>query len=309
MFNLHAPHHRTLLAMAVLLGTCFLAATASAQVQIGIELKKKVYIQHGPVEAIIKIRNLAGRDVFLDNEPDRPWLSFRLKHASGRMVPMLNPLLKFDPLLIESGQVVKRKIDINRIFSMEMLGEYTLYADLFLLGSDRYIASNREVFNLSRGREIWTRLLGVPESQSGGGERRLVQIFTHRNVDRVYLWLKISNPDGPQIYCMRKLGRYASYANKVAVETDINNAIHVLHLAAPRTYINTVVDLNGELIQSQIYDERNSRPQLASRNGQVKVLGGSVRKAGDPVAGRPPSEVPRISDRPVDFQQSGPPGG
>ncbi len=272
---------------------------ADAQIEIRLQLKHDLYIQYGEVDATVTIRNLAGRDVFFDNEPDKPWLAFRLKHDSGRMVPMTDPFMKFPPLLIKSGETLKRSVDINRIFSMEMLGQYSLVADLYFLGTETYITSNREVFNVIQGHRVWERILGVPGSS---GERRKVSVYTHRLVDRVYLYMGITNPDGPQVFCMRRLGRYASYAKQIAVDTDSSNRIHVLHLAAPRTFLYTVTDLNGNLLSSEVYVEGNSRPRLVNNGGSVKVGGGSVRSASDPVAGQPPLELPRISERPVTFE-------
>jgi len=278
------------------------ALSVTAQVDIGIKLKQDLYIQYGETQVIVAIRNLAGRDVYLDNEPDKPWLSFRLKHESGRVVQMNDPLFKFPPLLIRSGETLKRSVDLRRLFTFETLGQYTLFADLYLLGSESYVSSNRQVFNVSRGHQIWEQVVGVPDSEAGAGGRRRITLYTHRLVDRVYLYMKISNPDSWQIYCMRKIGRYASYAKEIAVDLDARNNIHCLHLAAPRTYLYTVTDLNGNLTNSTVYlDAEGSRPKLVNRSGKVRVSGGRVRTAADRIPGQEPIDVPKISERPVDF--------
>jgi len=288
----------------LLIGLLLLAAWAAtpvgAQVEIHIELRNNLYIQYGQIPATITIRNLAGRDVFLDNEPGKPWLSFRLQHESGRMATAIDPLLRFPPLLIRSGETLRRTVDLNRIFSMETLGQYALLADLYLLGPDTYVTSNRITFNLIRGFRIWNRTVGVPDHLPGGGERRQISLYTHRLTDRVYLYLEILNPDTGEIFCMRRLGRYASYARQISVETDQDNSVHILYLAAPKTFLYVVADLNGTILESSVYQEAASRPSLVNQSGRVRVAGGSPRGAADSPTQRP-AGVPAISDRPVRF--------
>jgi hypothetical protein len=58
----------------------FLAAAAQAQIQVEWKFKRLQYVAHEPVMAIVKITNLAGRDIDLHDENGQHWFGFAV-HA------------------------------------------------------------------------------------------------------------------------------------------------------------------------------------------------------------------------------------
>ena len=284
------------LALVVFAFCVLLAPLASAQIEIRIDSKNDFYIQHESLPVTVSIRNLAGRDIFLSSEPDRPWLTFRMSKEDGRVIPQFDTLYSLEPLMLKAGESVKRTIDINRLFPMDVVGGYVVRADIYFTGTESYYGSNALKLMISPGRLVWQQIVGVPEGQPGAGERRRLTLYTHRTKDKVYMYMKIDNPDGDQIYTMMRLGRFASYSENVTVEFDGKNRVHVLHIGAPKSYIYTVFDLQGNRLESEVYLAGSSRPRLKMAGNKVSVVGGTLETASQSASAL---GVPKISDRPL----------
>src|SRR5439155_26984942 len=96
----------------LLAGGVFVAATARAQIQVDLRLKRLQYIAYEPVMATLGITNLAGRDVDLHNADGQPWFGLEVTGSEGQPIAPLTTDNTQLSLKIEAGKRVTQKINL-----------------------------------------------------------------------------------------------------------------------------------------------------------------------------------------------------
>jgi hypothetical protein len=106
----------------------------------------------------------------------------------------------------------------------------------------------------------------------------------------------MENSDQGIVYAIYRLGRLVqSQDPEVIIGAD--NSVHVLQLAAPRTYLYSVIGANGDLLGQKRYVSSKRPPHLNRlEDGSVGIVGGVEDVPRQ--APSSPSEVPKLSDRP-----------
>lgn len=319
---------RWLLWLAVWL---LLMPAAHAQLRLDLKLRRHTFLPYEAVEVILTITNFAGRDVVFENSGDgRQWLDFELTAAPSSAavargeedgVP-LQPVsadFRLPSLLVPAGGSVKRSFDIGPHFPLRDPGGYRLRASIWFAEGDRYFASNTAAFDLTEGKTIWQQTVGVPGGRGGdanGSGLRQLTLLTHRLPDRLLLYARVRDPGAGIVYTTQSLGRLLTSGEEPQVQLDRANHLHVLHLAVPRTYVYTVLSLDGARLTRAVYTkEGKAIPGLArGPDGRVAVRHAALQQPevsatssaaleGDlPVAGpadRTAPNAPRLSDRPA----------
>ena len=305
---------RLLLALALpaFLALLFLlpAATLRAQVQVDVKLRRHTFLAYEPIELILIITNLAGRDLVFENRGEQQWLDLQVLTADGEHeMAATEPDLNLNALLVPAGQTVKRAFDVGPHYALRDAGGYRLRASVFLPEADRYFASNFVAFDLSTGKTIWRQTVGVPlgDPAGGGGGLRTLSLLTLRLPDRQLLYVRVRDEAAGVTYATRSLGRLLASAEEPQVALDAANHLHVLHLVVPRTYLYSEIGLDGARINQGVYLAESARkhPLLArGPGGRIAVVGGQLQTARPPgedlAAGTTqPSAQPRLSDRPA----------
>src|SRR6478672_10901882 len=87
-----------------------LVSAAHAQVNVGIEVKKRSYIRYEPLLVTTSITNLSGRDLLLE-DGESQWFSFLvLQGDRDTVLSPRNPDYRLDPLELKIGETVKRTV-------------------------------------------------------------------------------------------------------------------------------------------------------------------------------------------------------
>src|SRR5947207_4170146 len=115
----------------LLAGGVFVAATARAQIQVDLKLKRLQYIAHEPVMATLGITNLAGRDVDLRDADGDLWFGFEVTAKDGQMIALLPTAKKQTALNIESGKKVTQRIDLTALYPVHDFGTYHVRAHIY----------------------------------------------------------------------------------------------------------------------------------------------------------------------------------
>jgi len=274
---------------AVLLVALIVGRTAHAQLQVELKFPRVQYVAYEPVVAIVKITNLAGRDVELRKENGQRWFGFEVTAEEGRL---LAPESQIDepPLRIEAGKTVTRKVNLTPRFPVQELGPYHVRANVFFADLNRFFYSQTKVFQVGDARPIWQRTVGVPAS----GGVRTYSLLSNRFPDHTKLYVRVEDKSTGAVYSTFSLGRAIAFDEPQA-ELDQSNHLHVLHCAAPRTWSYSQIGLNGQLLSKSTLMETKSRPRLArSDDGAVRVRGGMV----DSPARAQPNAAAKLSARP-----------
>ena len=284
-------------------------AALHAQVQVDVKLRRHTFLPYEPIEVILSISNLAGRDLVFENSGDRQWLDLQVLTADGEHeMPAVEPDFNLNALLIPAGQTVKRSLDVGPHYALRDPGGYRLRASIFLPEAERYFASNFAAFDLSVGKTIWRQTVGVPLGDAaGGGGLRTLSLLTLRLPDRQLLYARVRDDAAGITYTTQSLGRMLTSAQEPQVALDAANHLHVLHLVVPRTYLYTEISLDGARLAQGVYVGESARkPPLLAKGpgGRIAVAGGQLQTGRAPgqdlAAGTTqPSSQPRLSDRPA----------
>ncbi|MBS0657375.1 MAG: hypothetical protein JSR82_03910 [Verrucomicrobia bacterium] len=278
--------------LCCLLLSLLLLPSLSAQVQVELKLSRRLYITYEPIVATVTVTNLAGRDLLLDAEGGKQWFGFEITNDGNLLVPF-DPDYRISPLRVASGERVVRKIDLAPLFPIRDFGQHRVRATIFVRELDRFFASNVQAFDLTDGRTVMRQTVGVP----GSGELRELQLLTFQLPNRLNLYVRIRDRASGVVFGTQNIGRYLPVTSEPQTMLDGRNHLHILHQAAPRTFLYTIIGLDGERLGQEIYTiTPGSRPVLARSGAQVRVRGGQLTR--EPEAGSLPDDAPSIGTRP-----------
>ena len=283
--------------LALILSIFLVATNAPAQIQVALKLKRLQYIAYEPVFATLVITNLAGRDIELHDDKGQHWFGFEITAEEGRALPPVTPVAAEPALNIAAGSTVTRKINLTPNFPIHDFCTYHVRANVYFADLNKFFYSQTKVFEVTDARAIWQQTVGVPEEPGPGGVRTL-SLLTNRFPDHTSLYVRVEDKNSGVVYATYSLGRVITFDEPHA-ELDRDNRLHVLQCAAPRTWLYSVVGLNGALISHATYLETKTTPHLRhAADGSVAVLGGIAEAA---VAQSAKNPAPKLSDRPTDM--------
>lgn len=273
------------------------APRAEAQISVQMKPEKKIFVAYEPLNMIVSITNRAGRDVVLSGPSGSSgsWLSFEVSDSKGYLVSPKR-VINFEPVIIPAGQTLQRTIPINRAYPMARKGQYKIRGNVYFPQLQKYFNSREETIQVSDGREIWHQVVGVPQGREGEGTYRRFSMLTFSNGAQKQLYVRVKQQENSAVRATYSLGPVIMVRNP-EFTIDSENRLHSLHMAAPRTYAHTVIDVDGAVINREIYREDVDRPKLAAAGvGDVVVVGGVSEKesASNPID----ADVRRLSERP-----------
>ena len=293
------------LAALCLFVVCLLlaAVTARAQVQIEVSLARRSYILYEPIIATVTITNHAGQDLDFHDVPGKQWFNVEMYGGENQMIPPYDPDYKLSPLTVPAGQTVKRKIDLTPLFPVREIGPHHIRANLYLADADRFFYSNNGLFDLTDGHVLWQQTVGTPK----GGVRQM-SLLSHHLFDRILLYVRVRDAEGPNVYTTQSIGRVITTGSDPQTLLDNQNVLHVIHEAVPKGYYYTQISVDGARLGQTVYtSEGQNRPHLVKLpTGDVQVRGGKAQEASatateavSPTRGLNGPDQPRLSDRPA----------
>lgn len=279
------------------------AVTARAQVQMEVSLSRRSYILYEPIIATVSITNHAGQDLEFRDVPGKQWFNVEMYGGENQMVPPYDPDYKLSPLIVPAGQTVKRRIDLTPLFPVREIGPHHIRANLYLSDADRFFYSNNALFDLTDGHVLWQQTVGTPK-----GEVRHMSLLSHRLLDRIMLYVRVRDSDGPNVYTTQSIGRVITTGSDPQTMLDNQNVLHIVHEAVPKGYYYTQISVDGARLGQTVYtSEGQSRPHLVKLpDGEVAVRGGKAQEASttateavSPTHGLNGPDQPKLSDRPA----------
>jgi hypothetical protein len=274
------------------------ALPAHGQIGVGIEIKRRLHLRYEPILATVRIQNLSGRDLMLHDE-EMPWFGFDISGGDGNLiVAPRNPDYKLDPLEIKIGETVKRTVDLTKLYGMSELGMHRIKATVFAKPLNKLFASQADLIDISEGKTLWERTVGVPDTLPNGGHTHTIKLIEFQD-DKRYLYARVEDTERGIVFCTRKLGHMID-GTTPQMEFDTTNNLYILHLVAPKTYLLSNVGVNGEFLGQYTYETAKARPTFRRlADGTVQLVGArrqaATAKAGTDAAGVP---HPKLSERP-----------
>lgn len=286
---------------ALLLALAALLPVARAQIQVETTLKRTLYLAYEPLIVNVSIENLTGNSLNLRDTDSIPWFGFQVETLDGRPVAPLHSGHTNPPLLLQPGEKLTRAMNLTPLFPISEFGGYRIRAQIHAQTLGQTFSSQPMNIEITEGRSVFEKTVGVPANQPGGGGIRKVSLLTHRLPNSTQLYLRITDPDAGVIKCTHRLGRLVSYGTP-EILFDSANQIHIFQNVAPKAFLYSHIGLNGEVLDRKTYHQNKKRPVLKLKDdGQVVVIGAQEM---DPAAAEREQTTPSISDRPVPLPDS-----
>lgn len=283
--------------MKALVALLALISSAAAQVAVDLKIERRSYMAYEPVIATVTITNLAGRDILLQDIDSERWLSFQIQTGSDQPVAPRNPDYRLSPLPVAAGESLKRQINLVALYPITDYGLYRIQASVHFADAGKYFSSPKIPIEVSEGKLIWSQTVGQPVDLDGQGGVRELSLLTFRRPTHNYLYAKVESREKAMVYATHPLGRIVA-GTKPQVLLDSFNQLNVMHVAAPKLFLHTVVGLDGEILTQETYYATNTRPEMRRGDaGNIAIFGGRKEAPVEQNSGT----VPKISDRPVDL--------
>lgn len=275
---------------------------ARAQMQVDITLKRTLYLAYEPLIVNVTIQNLTGNSLNLRDTGGIPWFGFQIETLDGRPIGPHSSQHSNDPLLLQAGEKLTRTVNLTPLYPISEFGGYRIRAAIHAQSLGKTFSSQSLNVEITEGRPLFEKIVGVPADQPGGGETRKILLLTHRLPNSTQLYLRIVNPDRGVVHCTHRLGRIVSYGEP-EILLDSANQIHVLQNVAPKSFLYSHIGLNGEVLHRKTYQQNIKRPVLKQgADGLITVIGA---KEYDPAAeAEKQATTPSITDRPVPLPDS-----
>lgn len=273
-----------------------LAAHASAQLEVSLNLERTLYMRGEPIEASVTIRNLAGKDVDLRDTPGHQWFGFEIERGADNPIGPFDSNYRNPPTTILSGESVTRKINLLRLYPINELGGYKAQAAIYFAETGKYLTSKKIPVEITDGKNLWSQTVGVPTGKDGSGSYREMQVLSFQLPKERTLYARVTDEATGEILGTYPLG-HTLLGMTPSTEFDDQNTLHVLHMVGPNTFWLSKIGVNGEWLGQTIWLSPKGRAGLRKKPDGTLVVLGASRQADR--TGAPP--VPKLSDRPTNI--------
>jgi len=247
---------------------------AGAQYQTKLALDKKTFLSQEPMRATINISNNSGTDIIMGGPANSNWLSFQLEDTSGRTYPPVGVEVE-EPFVFKAGASMQRQILISDTHSISEVGTYSVTAVVYHAPTQAYYQSNRVRFAVTEVKAFWEQDFGVPAGMNDAGRVRKYSLHVLREDEGSRLYFRLTDDRSQMRLATFSLGPI-SLALDPSFTMDSQNRLQVFFLAAPKIFVHCILGPDGALISRKYYKEgeKNDRPLLAQRGGEIFVSGG-----------------------------------
>jgi hypothetical protein len=305
--------------LCALVFLCALAPALHAQIEVHMDIPRHLYLSYEPIVATVSITNNTGRDLTLEDKAPDHWFTFEIMNNDGTPIPAradeqnLQPstdpasgaiassttaiFSERPPLTIPMGETVKRKVNLVNLYPISDYGVYHVRAVIYFDAMDKYFASRGVGFEVSEGKTLWQKTVGIPDGQQNAGQMREFELVSFQQPKDNMLYVRIQDHDAGIVYATYPIGSIISGYDPQA-EVDALSQLHVLLMAAPKEYLYTRLGPNGEMLGQDDYTDLKTRPHLRRmENGDVLIAGGI--QVLPKTASQAADNGPKLSDRPA----------
>ena len=110
--------HRLAL-LILLLGIQF---AAHAQIEVGLDMKRSLFMRGEPIEATVTVRNLAGKDIMLADDGQSRWFGFQIMKGNDTPIGAYSGDYRNAPQMMLSGGSMKRTVDLVKLYPVNEYG-------------------------------------------------------------------------------------------------------------------------------------------------------------------------------------------
>ncbi len=279
-----------------LIAALCLAPELHAQIQVRLNIPRRLYVAYEPIIATLQINNLTGREITLQDADGQNWLGFRIRTGDDRLVPPRDLDYKVGPVSLSAGESLKRSVNLVSLYPVTDFAQYRVQAAIYFADLQQYFQSPAVTFEVSEGKLLWRQTVGVPEGESGASGYRTYSLLTFRQPKDNMLYVRTEDEKEGIVYSTHPIARILTN-DSPEYKLDAQNRLHILQLIGPRMFAYTCIGVNGQVLNQTYYNPTKTRPHLHQlANGGIAVSGGTKEIPVAQAVGGPPP--PKLSDRP-----------
>ena len=269
-------------------------AGAMAQVSVEVVLDQEQFLPSESIPVSVHIINRSGQTLHLG--ADANWLNFSVESADGFVVIKNSDVPVIGEFDLDSSQMAIKRVDLAPYFAMSKLGRYNIVATVRIRQWNAEVPSPPKMFDVINGPKIWSQDFGLPMppgATNGPPEvRRYTLIQANYLRSQLRLYVQVTDASDTRVFKVSAIGPLVSFSQPETKLDRLSN-LHVLYQSGARKFSYAVVNPDGLIIRSDVYDYFDTHPRLGVKdNGDVAVIGG-VRefKPTDVPQVLPPNEV------------------
>ena len=270
----------------------------SAQLNVHLAIERQQYLTHEPVYAVVTITNRSGRTLELVSEQKgtmaHSWLDFSMRDSRGKSLVRRTNLV-FQKAVVPSGQAIKRRVSLNRLFQISRVSSYSVTARVRQPGAEELVySSNSGHFTVASGILAYRQPFGVPNSPA---PKREYRVLTFNDGRKTSIYASVMNTGTGHSISTFRISDALLFKQPQCM-IDGKNQLHVLYLGNPNIFVHATINQNGGMGKPTYLKVGSSGdPRLFPfANGEVKVAGGipydPVKEAAEK------SKIKRATDRP-----------
>ncbi|HEV2437553.1 MAG TPA: hypothetical protein VG077_16290 [Verrucomicrobiae bacterium] len=260
----------------------------SAQVTVRLTLDQNQFLPSESLPVVVHITNQSGQPLHLGADPD--WLTFSVEAADDFIV-----VKNADPPVVgafelDSSQVATKRVDLQPYFDLRRAGHYQIIATVRVKDWNTDITSKPRGFDVINGAKLWSQVFGMPLPAGVSNRPPEVRKYTLEEANylrsQLRMYVQVSDESGAVIYKVRSIGPMVSFSQPEA-QLDRSSNLHLLYQSGAASFLYSVINPGGDILQQEIYDYLNVRPRLhVGNDGSITVSGG-VRRV-------KPQDIPSI---------------
>lgn len=263
---------------------------------LDLSLAQSQFLPAETLPVTIHLYNNSGQTLHLG--ADNEWVTFNVQSLdnnttaiNGSQPPVTGA---FD---LGSSEVATKRVDLEPYFNLKQTGRYSVTAHVHIPQWNMDVPSKPQEFDIIDGAELWSQEFGVPMPAGMSNRPPEVRKYTLEEANylqkQLRMYLMVTDASGRQIFKVTAIGDMVSFSRPEA-QLDGDSNLHLLYQNGGETFLYTVADPDGNIVERDIYNYVNSRPHLSLNDaGQIVVVGGALKTK--PVAMPvivPPSESP-----------------
>ncbi|HUA68079.1 MAG TPA: hypothetical protein VMA13_05980, partial [Candidatus Saccharimonadales bacterium] len=143
------------------------------------------------------------------------------------------------------------------------------------------ISSQPLGFDVVSGAKLWSQVFGVPLPPGVTNRPPEIRKYTLEEANylrsQLRMYVQVSDESGATIFKVREIGPMVSFSQPEA-QLDQSNNLHVIYQNGASSFLYSIINPNGNIIQQQVYDYLNTRPRLrVGADGNITEYGGVPR--------------------------------
>ncbi len=228
----------------------------------------------------VRIANNSGQSLHLG--ADANWLTFNVESADNNGVVMKNA----DPPVVDvfdlgSSEVATKRLNLAPYFALTRAGSYRVVATVRIPEWGKAVTSPAREFDIIDGAQLWSQDFGLPMPAGVTNQLPIVRKYILEEANylrkQLRLYVLVSDPSGALILKASAIGPMVSFSQPEA-QLDRASNLHVLYQSGAQSFIYSVVNPDGNIVQQEIYDYLGTRPRLALNDDGNIVVKGGVRR-------------------------------